>query len=163
MKKIIHYLNLTNGIEILNDFQLINFRFMRIQSTACEQKRWDFILRDLDYDFLMNLALGNPVIIYDFSAKKAVPRSVYQGVEWIRYILNRVWFDRETTAYVKNHDCTDYFREKYKEIDKSTFIKLKYFKKFLHTNKLNIYVYTKQTKHDGDFDYFNLVLEKING
>ena len=64
------YLNLTNGIEALEILKPANLRFVRIQSTACEQKRWDFILQDLDYSFLMDIALGENVTVVDYIAKK---------------------------------------------------------------------------------------------
>ena len=42
------YLNLTNGIEFLDNelMQARVYDFIRIQSTACEQKRWDFVIQE---------------------------------------------------------------------------------------------------------------------
>ena len=54
-----NYVNLTNGIEALQQYKLAHYAFIRIQSTACEQHSWDKILQDLDYDFLMNVELAN--------------------------------------------------------------------------------------------------------
>jgi hypothetical protein len=159
MKKVIYYINLTNGIEMIDKLELRDYRFMRIQSTACEQKRWDFILQDLDYDFLMNLALGNPVVVYDLSSKKYMPRSIYQGIPWIKYALNRVWFKKETEVYVKSNNVTDYFKNIYNGLDKKTLVKLKYFRKFLFTSKLNLYAYSTKTDNDGNFEYFRKVLK----
>lgn len=50
-----YYLNLTNGIEFLDrpDFNIKEYKFVRIQSTACEKHLWDKILMDLDYNFLL--------------------------------------------------------------------------------------------------------------
>lgn len=62
---IIHnYINLTNGVEAIPMLEFWNedYRFIRIQSTICEQKNWDRLIQDLDYDFLMNLALGHKCI-----------------------------------------------------------------------------------------------------
>ena len=76
---IVHnYINLTNGVEAISTLQG-DYRFIRIQSTVCEQKLWDRLIQDLDYDFLMNLALGHKCIVYDFGARKPIPRAVYQG------------------------------------------------------------------------------------
>ena len=56
-----YYLNLTNGIEFLDrpDFNIKEYKFVRIQSTACEKHLWDKILMDLDYNFLLDIL--NPV------------------------------------------------------------------------------------------------------
>lgn len=94
----INYINLTNGIEaipILSE----GYHFIRIQSTQCEQKHWDRVIQELDYDFLINAALGNECVIYDYGARKPNARAMYQGVEFIKYVLHRRWlgariFDR---------------------------------------------------------------------
>ena len=69
-----NYINLTNGIEAIPRLSG-NYKFIRIQSTICEQKLWDKLIQELDYDFLMNLALGNECIVYDFWSKKTYSKS----------------------------------------------------------------------------------------
>lgn len=84
-----------------------DYRSIRIQSTICEQKNWDRLIQDLDYDFLMNLALGHKCVVYDFGAKKPIPRAVYQGLEFVKYVLNSRWLDQEYITNVnrsKNQD-----------------------------------------------------------
>lgn len=90
----INYINLTNGIEVL-PVLTDEFRFIRIQSTACEQKLWDRIIQDLDYDFLLNAAMDNECVIYDYGAKKPIPRAIYQGVEFIKYVLHKHWLNKD--------------------------------------------------------------------
>lgn len=51
---IIKYLNLTNGLEYLDEIQ--NYKLVRIQSSLCERKCWDKLIQDLDYNFLFDLA-----------------------------------------------------------------------------------------------------------
>lgn len=46
------YVNLTNGIEAISQLNLSDYSFIRIQSTICEQKLWDRLIQDLDYDSL---------------------------------------------------------------------------------------------------------------
>ena len=62
-----HFINLTNGIEAIPF--LDNYEFVRIPSTYCEAKAWDKLMLSLDSNFLMNLAVGNTCIIYDYSQK----------------------------------------------------------------------------------------------
>jgi hypothetical protein len=154
------FVNLTNGIEAI---PTINgeYGFIRIQSTACEQKRWDFIVQELDYSFLMALALGQHVVIYDFGANKRVPRAVYQGVSFVQYVLNRRWFGRETKALVRGNDSTRYFAEMYDRLEERTLKKLDYFKKFLLVDRLSIELVTESTDKDGDYSYYRGVLEGL--
>ena len=132
-----NFYNLTNGLEFgafLNPYS-----FIRIQSTACEQRRWDFILQDLDNDFLFNLAIGTECVVYDLSEKKEETRALYQGLEWIKFVLNRRWFGKNYIPIVKGSKCFDYFTWCYEQLDKRTKIKIDYFNKFTEGNKkLNI-------------------------
>jgi len=151
------YVNLTNGIECIQKLGLRDYRFIRIQSTACEQKRWDFIIQDLDYDFLMSLALGENVVVFDTS-KREVSRAVWQGLKWIEYVLSRRWLERESTAIVRNHNVTGYFRSMYKELENRTFKKIDYFKKFLNIESVDIGYVCMCTDKDGNYSYFKEVL-----
>ena len=160
------YLNLTNGIEALECLKPANLNasnLVRIQSTACEQKRWDFILQDLDYSFLMSIALGENVTVIDFSAKKENTRAVYQGLEFIKYVLNKYWLNKEYTPNVKGFNCSEYFKSVYDSLDKRTFKKLEYFKKFLKTNEINLKGLCFKTEHDGDYEYYSKLLKKERG
>lgn len=155
-----YYLNLTNGIEFIPRIcSYTTFKFIRIQSTACEQKRWDFILQELDYNFLLDLALGEEVVVIDYGANKPVPRACYQGIEWVKYALNKCWFGKEEKAIVRGYDSTNYFRECYAKLDKRTLKKLEYFKKFLMTSELHLEYKTKSTDKDGDYDYYKDILK----
>ena len=157
MKK--HFINLTNGIETLEKNPLTEYSFIRIQSTACEQKRWDFILQDLDYTFLMALTQGNICYVYDYSNKKDTPRALYQGIPWIEYVLNRIWFNLERPVYVKKMNVTNYFEEQYKLLTHPTKKKLKYFKKFLDTDHVHIHPIGGKTEHDGSYEYYSQILK----
>jgi hypothetical protein len=154
-----HFVNLTNGIEAIRHIEG-EYSFIRIQSTACEQKRWDFILQELDYNFLVSLALGYECVVYDYGANKPVPRAVYQGLEFVRYVLNLHWFGRETPAYVKGHNAAGYFRLVHAQLEERTLKRLDYFRKFLLADRLNLRVVTDATTHDGDYSWYRSVLEE---
>ena len=77
----IHFINLSNGIKAITDYNLSDYRFIRLQSTTCEQKRWEEILLTISDDFLISLALGYHCIVYDYGANKNVPRDVWQGLK----------------------------------------------------------------------------------
>ena len=159
------YINLTNGIEAIPTIDG-EYSFIRIQSTACEQKLWDRLILDLDYDFLMNAALGNQCLIYDFGAKKVVPRAVYQGVKFIIFVLEKHWYGRTVTTYVSRgsrtgHDVTEYFNKMYSYLSKETLKKLDYFKPFLCGNYINIGWITDSTEHDGDKLYYSSIVKEL--
>lgn len=155
------YLNLTNGIEFLSepDFKE-DYKFVRIQSCSCERHLWNKILLDLDYNFLMDIALGYNVVVCDASPHKLLSRALYQGVEFINYALNRILLDKEITCYVKDVNCTNYFRDEFKTIDKKTINKIKYLRKFLNTDTIQIKCIGINTEHDGDYKYFKDLLIK---
>lgn len=157
-----YYLNLTNGIEFLEipELKIKSYNFVRIQSTTCEQHNWNKLLMELDYSFLLDLALGNHVVVCDTSAHKEESRALYQGVEFIKFVLSKYWLDKEVESTVRNCNCCDYFRQEYKNISDKVFKKLKYLKKFLNTDSINISTIGKNTIHDGDYDYYKEILIK---
>lgn len=148
------YLNLTNGLEMLPAFA-DNYKVIRLQSTACEQKRWDFVLSDLDNGFLFDLAIGKTVYVIDFSQRKQKPRALFQGLEWIKFVLNKVWFNEKYTALVRGNDASRYFNEMYKTITPTTLKKIKYFKKFLQTDNIDLIAVGEKTVNDGNYDFYN--------
>ena len=152
------YLNLTNGIEYLGDIKADGF--IRIQSTACEQKRWDFIIQELDYSFLMDLALGEIVMVHDMGANKETSRAIYQGLEFVKFALNKNWLGKDYIPKVRGFNCYKYFIEVYNNLDKRTLKKLDYFKKFLKTDCIWLLGHSKATIHDGDYTYYNDKLEQ---
>ncbi len=160
-----NYINLTNGIEAVQQYKLSNYAFIRIQSTACEQHSWDKILQELDYDFLMNVALGNECVIYDYGTRKPVPRAIYQGVEFIKYVLNRVWYNIENDVYIsrsgkiRGANATDYFHKAYCSLSEQTLKKLKYFQPFLG-GVINIRCVTSSTTHDNDKKFYANILRE---
>lgn len=157
------YLNLTNGIDFLEDPDFKeDYKFVRIQSSACERHCWDKILMELDYNFLMDVALGYNVIVYDTSNKRIVSRALYQGLAFVNYALNRIWLNKIVKPDVKGMDCSEYFNEEFLKIKDKSLKKIKYVKKFLNTDKLHLGYIGKQTTHDGDYTYYkNLLISSL--
>ena len=141
------FLNLTNGLEAL---PCQYDGLVRIQSTACEQKRWREILEDLDYTFLMAAAVG-PVMVVD-AGKKGLTRAQWQGTSWIQYVLNRYWLGLDTKAYARGNHVTDYWREQYDLIINMP-KNLVYVKQFVAVAVVLILTTPRITVNDGDYDY----------
>lgn len=163
----INYINLTNGIEAI-PYLPVGYRFIRIQSTLCEQKNWNRLIQELDYDFLMNVAIGNECTIYDYGARKPIARAIYQGVEFIKYVLYKRWLDQEYLTDInkgnKDHirrDCNSYFESCYKNLDDRTKKKLDYFKPYI-VGHINIQTVSGSTDHDNNKEYYRNILLQVS-
>jgi hypothetical protein len=147
-----HYLNLTNGIEAIELFNLDpqDVHFIRIQSTTCEQKRWAWLLDNLDTDFLLHLAMGTECIVYDGTTRgrDGVPRALWQGLEFVKYVLEKVWFNQE---YDAPKGMSAYFAGVFNNLPKPTLIKIKQFRRYLQADELKLRVVSWKTDHDGDY------------
>lgn len=162
-KRVFHYINLTNGIDAIPTLPSPDYRFVRIQSTVCEQHLWDKLLLELSEDLLMNLALGHPCIIYDFGARKPVPKSIYQGLEFIRYVLYRRWLHETYHPVIRrNNDtevkCDDIFDHYYRNLSRPAKRKIDYFLPYLDTDKIYLAAKADETEYDGDKAHYRDIL-----
>lgn len=96
-----HFINLTNGIEALSNLSSLlpatELRFTRIQSSHCESRAYEKILLSLDNELLFALACGRSCFLYDFASRnrqRGVPRSLFLGLEFIKWSLAYLWFHK---------------------------------------------------------------------
>lgn len=150
------FLNLTNGLLYDGPFD----GFIRIQSCHCERHCWQRIIENIDNNFLMWIALGKEVKVVDYSARKQVPRALYQGLEWIWFCCCKSW-NLPTNCKVNGSNCITYFEQEYKNLDKNTRNKLKYFRKFLN-NPQKPQIIAGQTDKDGNYEYFQELVKKFH-
>lgn len=145
-----HFINLTNGLQAIEEHGLDprDVRFIRIQSTWCEQKRWEDILMALSDDFLMQAALGHECVVYDYGAGKPVPRAVWQGLEWVKFVLRRRWHDEPYMPEGRAGPLWTYFGGEYYRLADRTKTRLDYFRKFVD-GPLRIRAVTSATELDG--------------
>jgi len=147
-----HFINLSNGAEYLPTIPVDGF--VRIQSTACEQKRWWYIISELDYNFLLHVALGNKVFVYDTSSKKKVSRALFQGLEWVKFVLNKVWLSNEIIPVVKGCNCYGYFMCCFQEPDKfriPAITRLRYIERLILPKIIDINPVACKSKLDGKY------------
>ncbi len=142
------YVNMTNGLEFFERNPQIDANdvvFMRVQSTHCEQKQWELVFASIPDDMLMRLALGYKVIVVDYGKRHQMPRALWQGMELLKYVLYRMWFDREYMPQTRAvSDNGEYFANVYLRLRDNRRIRrrIEYFKRFLQTDDLDIeYVY----------------------
>lgn len=169
-----HFINLTNGIECIPNLNEkgIHYEFIRIQSTSIESKSWLKLFYDLDHNFLMNLALDYTCIVYDAGANKKTSKTIWYGIPLIKYVLNKLWYNKAQKAYMSTKkgtiNVTDYFDIIYTDLfvfddSKQKALlkqKLSYYKKFLQGRFVRLEGVSIQTKNDGDIDYFLSILNK---
>lgn len=115
----------------------------------------------------MNLALGHECVVYDFGARKPIPRAVYQGLEFVKYVLNRRWLGKEYVTNVnrsrnedRKNNCNEYFSKCYERLEDRTKKKLDYFLPYINTDGINLKCITACTKHDGDKEFYREILKK---
>lgn len=156
------FLNLTNGIEALERYNLNldEVSFIRLQSCHCERSKFVEILKELDYNFLLNLALGYRCVVYDFGANSPTSKALYIGLTWVRYALIRRWFDKIIPVEIKGWDLSKRFDMFYRKIDDKTKRKLDYFKKFLLTDDIYIETISEAIANDNKPEYFRSILER---
>lgn len=163
-----NFVNLTNGLEWCET--LSNYSFIRIQSTTVERKDYIKLLMDLDHNFLMHMALGHICNVYDCGTNKPYSKAIYNGLEIIKYCLNREWFNlnpiivnRRIRSGHYNHDnilnqldniyCNMFVYDNNKEKEKLK-RKIRYYKRFIKGNEINLTGFSKSTKNDGNYKYY---------
>ncbi len=159
-------MNLTAGLEFLLNpiycslYENNLLSFLRCQSTYLEQKLFQKFLQEIDNNFLMHLAIGTQCIVLDCTSRKKknnTSRACWQGLAWLEYCLNRIWFKKETKV---KYGMEIYFNEQYKLLDKCTKNKLRYFRKFLKTDKLDLHHLCEPTDNDGKEEFYQMLVNK---
>ena len=97
-----------------------------------------------------------------------IPRAVYQGLEFVKYVLSRRWLNIEYATNVnrsKNkariNNCNKYFDKCYQQLEDRTKKKLDYFAPYINTKKIKLSCITDCTQHDGDKELYREILRKV--
>lgn len=154
------FINLTAGLEHIETLYILPLNFIRIQSTHCEQKHLEHVLRDLDNNFLMKLAIGKECVVLDYTSRKKknnTSRACWQGLAWIKYCINRIWFKREIKCKYGMHKC---FKVHFSRLNYYTKNKLRYYRKFVMNNDINLRYVCGPTEHDSNLEYYTDLVRK---
>ena len=129
--KVHEYVNLTNGLACLPHIE--SPRYLRLQSTWCEQKRWQDILWATPPDLFMDLATGNPLVVHDVSERPRWTRACWQGLEWIRVASSRAWAlaPPEPLSERGGRAMRQYLMAQYALLPRQTKGMLRYYKRYL--------------------------------
>eukprot|EP00931_Biecheleriopsis_adriatica_P056115 TRINITY_DN33257_c0_g1_i1.p1 TRINITY_DN33257_c0_g1~~TRINITY_DN33257_c0_g1_i1.p1 ORF type:complete len:330 (-),score=54.82 TRINITY_DN33257_c0_g1_i1:13-1002(-) len=169
-KKVKHFINLSNGVEAIKDLIAAgvdpeSLCFCRFQSTFCEKRNFLGLLDNVDHHMLLHLALGYECRVYDLGSRGNrwlveetgkgervyVPRAIWMGLEWIRYVLSRSWRLPEKTPMVKGRNVLAQFEQLWREVPMAMRTRFKYYRKVLtpELQELKLYGYYSKAKHDG--------------
>lgn len=157
--KVISWINLTNGLEALLGHELGDCRVMYLRSSHCEQKRWDLVMASVPDEMLLRLALGQECVVYDYGARKVAPRSVWQGLEFVKYVLNRRWLGVEYQPVGRAASARNYFSWHYHKVvddpsDQRLKRRLDYFGDYLSAGEVRLSAVTGWTNMDGKKFWF---------
>lgn len=125
--RVTHWINLTNGLQAIRDYGLSDWRALRLQSTYCEQKRWEDVLTSVPDEMLLRLAMGEECRVYDYGARKPQPRACWQGLEWVRYALTRRWTGELLQPAGRAASSGPYFDQQYRQMSDRARHRLDYF------------------------------------
>ena len=95
------FINLTAGLELLRyvpaPYQA-GVGFCHLRSTHLERSAYEHLVRDLDCGLLFSLASGVHCAVLDAGSARedGVSRAVWQGLEFVRYLLSSRWLGRPT-------------------------------------------------------------------
>jgi hypothetical protein len=142
----VNFVNLTNGLLAIDLYHLEDYRYVRIQSTWCEQKRWEDILWTLSDDFLMACAKGEICYVFDFSERRKSTRAVWQGLEWIKFVLYRRWYGETYMPEGRVKVAGKYFQEQYEKLSKKVLNRIDYYGKFCSGHNIFIHGVTENLR-----------------
>jgi|WetSurMetagenome_2_1015567.scaffolds.fasta_scaffold162263_2 hypothetical protein len=177
MRKTKHFVNLTNGIEHIEELLEMgcDVNFVRIQSTTLERKDWSKLMHDLDHNLLMYLALGYDCYFYDCGTNRTLSKTCSVGVHLVNYILQRRWTGQIPPAvrfskngrhkynedkfydYVYNHLFTynqDGEKAKLKK-------KIDYYRKYAVGDIGDIIPASRSTSNDGNYVFYSNLVRKL--
>ncbi|HZO67899.1 MAG TPA: hypothetical protein VFB74_23110 [Kribbellaceae bacterium] len=104
----VEFVNLTRGLLCGRDVE--SGRYLRIQSTWCEQKRWGDIVLTASPDLLFHAAQGHACVVHDRSEKDRVTRAQWQGLSWLRYACSVAWYGKAEPEFSRGgHRVDDYW------------------------------------------------------
>jgi len=149
------WINLTNGLRALEDYDLPTerTRYMRLLSTWCEQGRWNDILFQLPDEFLLRTVIGETLVVVDYSRHPTCPRSIWQGLEWIKLVLTKKWLGKSYMVTGRMAPGQKYLEAQYARLSRRVKARLDYYKKFVPANgRIDIRAVWGRTDLDGKYE-----------
>ena len=132
--KVIRYINLTQGLEQYIRSPDNDYRFCYLKSSHIESRSFNKFIMSVPADILLNLALGNKVIIFDVTSN-GKSKITDIGVRLINVMLDYFWFN----VPFPRDKWFDTYLNCYKKLDKQSKKHIRYYRKFILTNTVNLF------------------------
>lgn len=146
-----NYLNLTSGLEYISVYPELEFSLVRIQSSHLEAGALWKVIEGLDYDFLINAALGG-VVLYDCGSRRGeLSRAQWMGIPWIKFVyqtankLTQEYKGVMSANFEQVYGRTSPYKDDCKK-------KLRYVHKITGANRLEIKAESMISTMDGDYE-----------
>ena len=124
-----YFINLSAGLYQ----NIYNGEIIRIQSSHLESHSFDNFFYLLPDNLLYSLAIGNECIIVDCSSN-STGKVIKRGIPIIKAVLNKIWFGNDSDFGLGRA----YKNRIYSSLSIKTRNKLKYYKKHLKNNIVNL-------------------------
>lgn len=133
-----HFVNLTNGLQCC-DASYNNPRYIRIQSSWLEQKRFEDVLVTASPDLMLALIYtrNQLPVVHDLSERPRYTRAQWQGLPWLRFALEKA-SGRVITPVIMNrnlsthgHNATQYFHWQFDQLSDRAKKTVKYYNRFV--------------------------------
>jgi len=143
----INVINLTTGLEWLPGIRAD--AFSRLQSSHLEGAHWQKFLDSVDENILYHLATGHKVVIHDCGSRNpdGISRVVWQGVPLIRWCCERAWKLEHGPCLFRGHRVDRWVASLHLDLRK-----LKYYRKHLSADAVNLVGQSKKSFLDGRKD-----------
>ena len=155
------WINLTNGLQGITDYKLTDYRVMRLQSSHCEAKRWDLVMQSIPDELLYWLARQEDCFMIDYGARKDTPRSIWQGLEFLKFVLHHKWFERHYRLVGRAATAGHYFERECRKLSKRERNRLTYYRDFLCGPEVRLFGLSGPTEDDGEKQ--RMIKEHLNG
>lgn len=99
------FVNLTRGLLCGRDVEA--GRYLRVQSTWCEQKRWSDVLLTTSPDLFFHAAQGHVCVVHDRSERERLTRAQWQGLSWLRFACSTAWYGKAEPEYARRGQRID--------------------------------------------------------
>lgn len=178
-----HYLNLSNGLEMLDALRSAGVphdavSFCRFQSSQCEAGDFAGVLASVDHSMMAHLALGYEVRVYDFGSRRSrwiteegseptfVPRALWWGLEWARYALNDIWHlpaATEQPPILRGHNVEALFQQQLRKLTKAQRKRVKYYRGLTAEGLRGVRLrgYYARAETDGDKEAHRLLFHRF--
>ncbi|WP_280465968.1 hypothetical protein [Nocardia brasiliensis] len=142
-----HFVNLTRG-KFCPHIVGLDVHYCRIQSTSCEQKRWEDVIRDAGPDLLMAMATGKRIIVHDVSERNRETRAMWQGLAFLKRAAETVWgLEHTPIAGRGGLSMEHYFDDEIRRLDLSPRKVLKHYRQHLATSRIHVVSCWRTTHH----------------